>query len=92
VADQPALEDHQEVSDHHDGDADPQRPEAAKPDRPPLALVVADALVAVAAQRGAEPLAEGIVNLRGRQRELKQDGRRMRCERSKLMQYSTPVR
>ncbi len=41
----------QEVSEHDDGNADPQRPNTSQPDRAPLALVVADALVAVATRK-----------------------------------------
>src|ERR1700761_817221 len=70
---QASFEDHQQVSDHGGGYADPQRREATQPDRAPLALVVADALVAVAAQRHAEPTAQVVVDLRGRQRELEPD-------------------
>ena len=69
VAHQPALEDLQEVSEHGDGDADPQRPEAIQPDRAALVLVVPDALVAVAAQRHAEAVIQVLAELRGRHRE-----------------------
>src|SRR5580704_12000695 len=71
--DQRPRVDHQEVTDHGNGNADPERRQAAQPRRPALAFVVGDAVGAIAAQRSAHPLARALLNLRRGQRELEPD-------------------